>query len=177
MLIRLCSKLGLIQISEETLKRMSDAALKRTVIGIGEIIQDPSRNFVIQTPARGKITSKAVEIQVSVVVENPSLPAPWEGEPRDLTPRIKKPKRQERQERQEFYLSREWRAVRYKALQVSQGLCCLCGRGRKDGVILHVDHIKPRSLYPELELDVNNLQVLCADCNLGKSNRDETDWR
>ena len=42
---------------------------------------------------------------------------------------------------------------------------------------IHVDHIKPRSKYPELELDINNLQVLCEDCNIGKSNIDETDWR
>jgi X-X-X-Leu-X-X-Gly heptad repeat protein len=42
---------------------------------------------------------------------------------------------------------------------------------------LHVDHIKPRSLYPARALDPENLQVLCRDCNLGKSNKDATDWR
>lgn len=42
---------------------------------------------------------------------------------------------------------------------------------------MHVDHIKPRSKYPHLAYDVNNLQVLCQDCNFGKSNHDETDWR
>jgi 5-methylcytosine-specific restriction endonuclease McrA len=26
-------------------------------------------------------------------------------------------------------------------------------------------------------LRLDNLQVLCEPCNLGKSNRDETDWR
>jgi hypothetical protein len=44
-------------------------------------------------------------------------------------------------------------------------------------VQIHVDHIKPRSSYPELELDIKNLQVLCRDCNLGKSNTCETDLR
>ena len=44
-------------------------------------------------------------------------------------------------------------------------------------VELHVDHIKPRSKHPELELDINNLQILCKDCNLGKSNTDSIDYR
>lgn len=42
---------------------------------------------------------------------------------------------------------------------------------------MHVDHIKPRSKYPELELEFTNLQILCADCNLGKRNHDSIDWR
>jgi 5-methylcytosine-specific restriction endonuclease McrA len=53
----------------------------------------------------------------------------------------------------------------------------LCGRRAGNGVVIHVDHIKPRSLYPELALEFSNLQVLCMDCNQGKSNRDFTDWR
>ena len=76
-----------------------------------------------------------------------------------------------------FYKSREWRALRVKAL-VNQGRkCCMCGRTPNDGIILHVDHIKPRSKYPELELKLRNLQILCEDCNLGKSNKYEEDWR
>ncbi len=78
----------------------------------------------------------------------------------------------------DFYRSDEWRAIRFRALKASDGACCLCGRSKRaDGVKLHVDHIKPRSRFPELELALSNLQVLCEDCNLGKSNRDTTDWR
>lgn len=77
----------------------------------------------------------------------------------------------------DFFSSHEWREARYMVLQIHGGICQLCGRGRKDGVIIHVDHIKPRSKYPELALVINNLQILCEDCNLGKSNKDETDWR
>ncbi len=77
----------------------------------------------------------------------------------------------------DFYWSPEWRRVRYVALRASRGVCELCGTGPAPGAPLHVDHIKPRSRFPELELDVTNLQVLCADCNLGKSNIDEIDWR
>ena len=74
-------------------------------------------------------------------------------------------------------MSEEWRTVRYVALRRSRGVCELCGAGPSTGKPLHVDHIKPRSKYPEFELDEDNLQVLCYDCNLGKSNTDEIDWR
>lgn len=40
-----------------------------------------------------------------------------------------------------------------------------------------VDHIKPASRFPDLALDLENLQVLCNDCNMGKSNDDYTDFR
>ena len=76
-----------------------------------------------------------------------------------------------------FYSSHEWAKVRYQALKISNGKCQLCGRGIEDGVTLHVDHIKPKSKYPHLSLNINNLQVLCSACNWGKYNRDETDWR
>lgn len=76
-----------------------------------------------------------------------------------------------------FYESREWLTLRYEALRIHGRQCQLCGAGPKTGKVLHVDHIKPRSKYPELQLDIGNLQVLCKDCNMGKSNVDETDWR
>ena len=77
----------------------------------------------------------------------------------------------------DFYATEEWRALRYDALKAANGACQLCGSGPHPGKPLHVDHIKPKSRYPELALNPSNLQVLCADCNLGKSNRDTTDWR
>lgn len=77
-----------------------------------------------------------------------------------------------------FYSSLEWQKLRYMILKshvLQHGKkCLLCGLS---GVPLHVDHIKPRSKYPELQLDYRNLQVLCEACNLGKSNEDNTDWR
>ena len=42
---------------------------------------------------------------------------------------------------------------------------------------MHVDHILPRSKYPELELWFMNQQVLCKWCNWEKSNTDYTDYR
>ena len=74
-------------------------------------------------------------------------------------------------------MTQEWRSVRYQALLRSDGRCDCCGASKKDGKRLHVDHIKPKSKFPALSLTLSNLQVLCEDCNLGKSNTDETDWR
>ena len=76
-----------------------------------------------------------------------------------------------------FLWSPDWRRLRYKALKLSNGRCQLCGSSPKDGIILNVDHIKPRRKHPELALDIDNLQVLCNVCNHGKGNIDDTDWR
>lgn len=68
-----------------------------------------------------------------------------------------------------FYTSRAWLSVRYDVLAKSKQECVLCGSNEKP---FHVDHIKPRSKNPELELDINNLQVMCSSCNIGKSNKE-----
>ena len=78
---------------------------------------------------------------------------------------------------EDFYKSRAWRELRFIALRNSEGRCNLCGGRASDGLTLHVDHIKPRSKFPGLALDLDNLQVLCEDCNFGKSNYDDTDYR
>ncbi len=68
-----------------------------------------------------------------------------------------------------FYQS-EWRALRYQALKKYGGACSACGRSAaKHGVVIHVDHIRPRSKYPHLALRTDNLQLLCHDCNLAKA--------
>lgn len=68
-----------------------------------------------------------------------------------------------------FYSSQKWRNLRVKALAKSNR-CAACGRGPNDGIVLHVDHILPRSIYPEYALKLGNLQILCEDCNMGKGN-------
>lgn len=73
-----------------------------------------------------------------------------------------------------FYETRAWQELRYRALRHWGRTCMLCG---VSGCELHVDHIKPRSTHPDLELSFENLQVLCRTCNMGKSNKDDTDWR
>ena len=64
------------------------------------------------------------------------------------------------------------RELRLSILLESDCSCKICGITSERGAILHVDHIKPRSLYPDLALDKSNLQVLCEDCNIAKSNND-----
>lgn len=67
-----------------------------------------------------------------------------------------------------FYASNKWKRIRFQAIQKYRRTCCSCGRTPDHGVFLQVDHIKPRFLYPELAFDINNLQILCQDCNFGK---------
>lgn len=76
-----------------------------------------------------------------------------------------------------FYQSDEWRRLRYQALILANGCCQACGNRAAPGRSLHVDHIKPRSKFPEFALSLSNLQVLCEDCNIGKGASDQTDWR
>lgn len=64
----------------------------------------------------------------------------------------------------------------YQVLARDNWTCCSCRRRAKEyGIVLHVDHILPRSLGGKDELE--NLQTLCLKCNIGKSNKDTTDLR
>lgn len=51
--------------------------------------------------------------------------------------------------------------------------CVICGKGREDGVELHVDHIRPRALGGTS--DIANGQTLCAPCNLRKKRYSQTE--
>lgn len=77
----------------------------------------------------------------------------------------------------EFLQSYEWRTVRMQALIKYGRKCQCCGASPSDGAVMNVDHIKPRKTHPELALTLNNLQILCHECNHGKGNWDQTDWR
>ncbi len=63
-----------------------------------------------------------------------------------------------------FYSSIEWMKARYAAFARDGNLCQCCGATSKDGVLLQVAHLKPRSFFPELALDISNLQVVCEPC-------------
>lgn len=89
-----------------------------------------------------------------------------------------------RKKKDPFYSSKEWKEMRYQVLKENGGRCECCGKSKKDlredgitKVKLTVDHIIPRSVEKSKELDINNLQVLCQDCNEAKSNTDFSDWR
>lgn len=51
--------------------------------------------------------------------------------------------------------------------------CSICGKGQSEGVELHVDHIKPRSLGGEPVLE--NGQILCSTHNFRKKTYSQTE--
>lgn len=69
--------------------------------------------------------------------------------------------------------SRRWKLLRRYVLKRDGAKCAKCGE--TEG-ILHIDHIKPRSRYPALIWNPDNLQVLCRPCNKSKY-LGETDYR
>lgn len=77
----------------------------------------------------------------------------------------------------DFLKTFEWRKLRMQALVLYGNTCMCCGNSPKNGAVINVDHIKPRKLFPDLALKIENLQVLCSECNHGKGNWDLTDWR
>jgi HNH endonuclease/Homing endonuclease associated repeat len=60
--------------------------------------------------------------------------------------------------------------LRFKVMQRDHFKCCACGRSPSTdpSVVLHIDHVKPWS--KEGKTVMENLQTLCQQCNLGKSN-------
>ncbi len=74
-----------------------------------------------------------------------------------------------------FYMSPDWRALREKVFRNYSKICMKCGSKEN----IEVDHIKPRSKYRSLELEYENLQVLCKVCNLEKADKysPEMDYR
>ena len=65
--------------------------------------------------------------------------------------------------------------LRFTVMKRDNFKCCMCGRSPATtlGLELHIDHIIPWSKGGETTID--NLQTLCSDCNLGKSNLSEND--
>jgi len=51
--------------------------------------------------------------------------------------------------------------------------CVICGKGRKEGVELHIDHIKPKDFGGKAIVD--NGQTLCAQHNFIKKNFKQTE--
>jgi hypothetical protein len=76
-----------------------------------------------------------------------------------------------------FLESKAWKRLRYRALKANGNKCQCCGASPSDGAVLNVDHILPRRLFPAHALQLENLQVLCADCNEGKGNWDMTNFK
>src|SRR3989344_2251909 len=68
----------------------------------------------------------------------------------------------------------DFTAVQKKAiLERDNYKCVICGRVEKDGVDLHVDHIKPKDFGGEATIE--NGQTLCAQHNFIKKNLKQTE--
>jgi hypothetical protein len=67
----------------------------------------------------------------------------------------------------QFYNSTDWKKVRDQALATLENVCVQCGTNQK----LSVDHIYPRSKFPEKALELSNTQILCLRCNSSKGNK------
>lgn len=59
-------------------------------------------------------------------------------------------------------------AQKLEILQKDNYRCVICGKGKEDGVELHVDHIKPKDLGGKATIE--NGQTLCAQHNFKKKN-------
>jgi hypothetical protein len=81
-----------------------------------------------------------------------------------------------KKKREEFYESRDWYILRAAAIEAHGRTCLACGQSAPD-VIIQVDHIRPISIFWANRFDLDNLQVLCKQCNIGKSNISIKDWR
>jgi 5-methylcytosine-specific restriction protein A len=76
--------------------------------------------------------------------------------------------------KQLFLDSDEWEQARQERLKIDNHKCCRCCATK----MLTVDHVKPYWKYPQLKLDINNLQTLCWECHqLKYSNGDTADYR
>lgn len=113
---------------------------------------------------RSRQASRRIKLQSDVRITVPGTPKPTLVAGVDVTSDA-------------FLSTFQWRKVRMEALKKYGPRCQCCGATPATGAVMNVDHIKPRKKWPSLALDVNNLQILCHDCNHGKGNWDDTDWR
>ena len=147
-----------------------------------------------------KITQRDIVLEYYRNHPNRDIPHPeivdWlTAEYQRLTGKVfRDPDRQIRSLHQEGMLIKVGRGVyRYDPLHATQGRdledftqaqkesilkrggykCAVCGRGEKDGVTLHVDHIKPKDKGGRATL--KNGQVLCSEHNFRKKNYNQTE--
>ena len=148
---------------------------------LGHEYGNPPTTIVVKklTPFLSKPLARSKEKQRRQLVEAANLAL---AQPRaEDKPKRKTPKKQRAPSHKpdRFYSSWEWKRVRYEALKIHGRRCQCCGWQPGDTPHGHlvVDHIKPRRRFPALELSVDNLQVLCNDCNMGKGAVHQDDYR
>lgn len=76
-----------------------------------------------------------------------------------------------------FYSSQKWKSLKNIITNIYGKTCMKCSYTPTLEKEVHCDHIYPRSLYSEHELNPFNLQILCVSCNSSKSNTKIVDYR
>ena len=77
----------------------------------------------------------------------------------------------------EKWNKRQWWKIIYwkkQALKRDDYNCKKCWL--REPEIMVVDHIKPKSIFPELSIDINNLQTLCPNCHARKTIKEKKQW-
>lgn len=152
------------------------------VLDVNSWCPDEERQLFLRI-LRGKLSRAGVKEFVDVssgIVAKPAKPAkPVQAKQRTKAPGIPSigEAHPDYTDSAAFYASQAWKQLRYLFLRNGGGKCNCCGATAASGAVLHVDHIIPRWKEPSRELDITNLQCLCADCNMGKGAWDQTDWR
>ena len=144
----------------------------------GYEVSDISNYIVMKHPKFKKPTNWDDLSQIKYIVKFLDNKGCYRNKPKPLlNPKTRSTRSKTRLiDSKSFYKSWEWKKLRYAVLKQYGAICMCCGADKNSGKIC-VDHIKPRSRFPKLELEKSNLQVLCESCNMGKSNTDYTDWR
>lgn len=81
-------------------------------------------------------------------------------------------------ERKKLLNSKRWRDLRERVIKRDGGMCnrCWSSLGIIENNNLQVHHIKPRSEYPELMFETDNLITVCKTCNLTLGVSGKIDW-
>lgn len=81
-------------------------------------------------------------------------------------------------ERKKQLNSKRWKDLRLSIIKRDGGMCnrCWVELNIIEKRNLQVHHIKPRSKYPELMYDPDNLITVCKTCNLALGTKGYLDW-
>ena len=162
-------ELACIALEKDGFKRPEEYANKKWVAQNRYYIESE----VAKIKAAIAVSKRSIPKQIVVARTNSQIAAELVAQRESKRPKVSKVNIKT----DEFLQTYEWRKLRMEALKLHGARCQCCGASPATGAVMNVDHIKPRKLFPELALTLDNLQVLCGDCNHGKGNWDQTDWR